>query len=165
MHCVTKIISGGQTGADQAGLWAARDLGLLTGGWMPRGFLTERGHDPELAAMFGMTAHNSATNKERTLANIMSSDGTLIFGDDGQPGSALTRILCIERKKPLRIVCWDCTDGFIDHWNTEQKRIDYVSMWLERHQIATLNIAGNRESRAPGIFAACRQFLVSVLQV
>jgi hypothetical protein len=163
MHYVTKIISGGQTGADQAGLWAARDLGLLTGGWMPRGFLTERGHDPELAAMFGMTAHKSASYKPRTQANIRDSDGTLIFGDDSSTGTALTRVLCLAAAKPLKIVVWDYDDGFVDYWTPEQNRIESVRNWLERHHIATLNVAGNRESRAPGIFAECRKFMVSVL--
>lgn len=30
-----KVISGGQTGVDQAALSAAKEAGLLTGGWMP----------------------------------------------------------------------------------------------------------------------------------
>ena len=37
----SKIISGGQTGADMGGLLAAKDLGIRTGGWMPKGWLTE----------------------------------------------------------------------------------------------------------------------------
>lgn len=41
------IISGGQTGADQAGWRAARRCGLATGGRMPREFETEDG--PRLA--------------------------------------------------------------------------------------------------------------------
>ena len=40
---VTMVISGGQTGADQAGWRAAEACGIPTGGWMPRGFLTEEG--------------------------------------------------------------------------------------------------------------------------
>ncbi|HJT77421.1 MAG TPA: putative molybdenum carrier protein, partial [Gemmataceae bacterium] len=35
-----RVISGGQTGADQAGLAAAKACGIPTGGWMPKGFLT-----------------------------------------------------------------------------------------------------------------------------
>ena len=33
-----KIVSGGQTGADQGGWRAAVACGLATGGWMPEGF-------------------------------------------------------------------------------------------------------------------------------
>jgi hypothetical protein len=36
-----RVISGGQTGADQGGLRAARACGIPTGGWAPRGWLTE----------------------------------------------------------------------------------------------------------------------------
>lgn len=34
---ITKIISGGQTGADRAGLDAAIALGIPHGGWCPKG--------------------------------------------------------------------------------------------------------------------------------
>ena len=40
---VNKIISGGQTGADQAALDVAIKLGIPHGGWIPRGRLTENG--------------------------------------------------------------------------------------------------------------------------
>ena len=42
-----KIISGGQTGADQAALDAAIALGIPHGGWIPKGRLTEAGPLPE----------------------------------------------------------------------------------------------------------------------
>jgi hypothetical protein len=48
-----RVVSGGQTGADQAGWRAARASGIATGGWMPAGFLTEAGPRPEFAEMFG----------------------------------------------------------------------------------------------------------------
>ena len=35
------IISGGQTGADMAGLMAAKKVGFNTGGFAPKGFKTE----------------------------------------------------------------------------------------------------------------------------
>ncbi|MBW2238310.1 MAG: hypothetical protein JRF39_04555 [Deltaproteobacteria bacterium] len=40
---ITKIISGGQTGADQAALDVAVKLGILHGGWIPKGRITEVG--------------------------------------------------------------------------------------------------------------------------
>ena len=46
---LTTIISGGQTGADQAGLLAAQALGLQTGGWAPHGWRTDAGPAPWLA--------------------------------------------------------------------------------------------------------------------
>lgn len=38
-----KIISGFQSGSDIGGIKAGKTFGLETGGWMPKGFLTENG--------------------------------------------------------------------------------------------------------------------------
>lgn len=46
---VVRIISGGQTGADRAGLEAGRSLGVATGGTAPGDFLTEFGIDDSRA--------------------------------------------------------------------------------------------------------------------
>ncbi len=46
-----RVISGGQTGADQAALRAARAAGIPTGGWAPLGWKTEEGPAPRLAGL------------------------------------------------------------------------------------------------------------------
>ncbi len=43
---IKKIISGGQTGADQAGLDVAIELGIPHAGWIPKGRKTEKGTLP-----------------------------------------------------------------------------------------------------------------------
>ena len=43
------IISGGQTGADQAGIAAAVKHGLDVDGWAPKNWMTEDGPDPQLS--------------------------------------------------------------------------------------------------------------------
>jgi Circularly permutated YpsA SLOG family len=48
-----RVITGGQTGADQAGLRAAKAFGIATGGFMPRGFLTEDGPRPDFSELYG----------------------------------------------------------------------------------------------------------------
>ena len=50
---ITTIISGGQTGADQAGWRAAEACGIPTGGWMPLHFMTENGADSSLGRLCG----------------------------------------------------------------------------------------------------------------
>jgi len=40
---VKKIVSGGQTGADQAALDVAIKLEISHGGWIPKGRITENG--------------------------------------------------------------------------------------------------------------------------
>ncbi len=44
---LTKIISGGQTGADRAALDAAIKMGIDHGGWIPKGRKTEDGVFPD----------------------------------------------------------------------------------------------------------------------
>src|SRR5262245_37269304 len=72
------VVSGGQTGADQAGLIAARRFGIPTGGWMPKGFLTTTGPAPDLAREFGLREH-SGGYADRTEANLRLPAGTLRF--------------------------------------------------------------------------------------
>jgi Circularly permutated YpsA SLOG family len=57
---VERVISGGQTGADQAGLAAAKLLGIPTGGCMRRGWLTEDGSRSDLAAAYGLPEAETA---------------------------------------------------------------------------------------------------------
>ena len=62
-----KIVSGGQTGVDRAGLEAAIALGLPYGGWVPKGRLAEDGVVPLKYA--GMPCA-FAVSKEQTSLNI-----------------------------------------------------------------------------------------------
>src|SRR5580700_2308068 len=89
-----KIISGGQTGADEAALRVAKELGLETSGWMPRGFRTEVGPRPDLALTYGLQEHHSGRYQPRTYSNVIFSDNTLIFGNLNSPGCRLTIYYC-----------------------------------------------------------------------
>jgi hypothetical protein len=83
---LTKVISGGQTGADQGGLRAAQAAGIATGGWAPKGWLTESPDGrrdvatPQLAD-FGLVECPEPGYPARTAANARESDGTPWFGD------------------------------------------------------------------------------------
>lgn len=155
---ILRIISGGQTGADQGGLEAAKILGIPTGGWMPRGFLTETGLRPEFATLYEMREHPQAEYTLRTEANVLYADGgTLIFGDVTSVGSRNTHDFCTEHHKPCYVLPWrsgqpvpiDCIGDF--------------HHWLADNKIAVLNVAGNRESGQPGIQEAVRGFLIAAL--
>jgi hypothetical protein len=93
---LTKIISGGQTGADQGGLLAGEDLGLATGGWAPLGWRTDEGPRPDLGTRFGLREDHSRYYSQRTRRNVRDSDGTLIMGDPTSPGSRFTIYYCAE---------------------------------------------------------------------
>jgi hypothetical protein len=152
-----KIISGGQTGADQGGLEAAMLLGLQTGGIMPRGFKTEAGPRPSFAAKFNLLADFSPAYQPRTRLNILAADATLIFGNTKSPGSALTINLCLDLSRPFRIIPFPCAKIYLT-----QK--SYLLSWLEELDITILNVAGNRESTNPGIQIFVRDFLFNALK-
>jgi hypothetical protein len=71
-----KIVSGGQTGADQAALeWALKN-GIPVGGWCPKGRITEDGTIPEC---FPLKETRSGSYPRRTEWNVRDSDATVIF--------------------------------------------------------------------------------------
>lgn len=155
---IRKVVSGGQTGADLGGLFAARDLGLETGGWAPRGWRTERGSDPGLSA-FGLVECAQDGYPARTGANVRDSDLTLIFGNQWSPGCQLTMRYCGRFERTAFYVDWPFPrSGYRD------QRMDALRDDVLRHPAwGTLNVAGNRESRNPGIQEACRAFVREVL--
>ncbi|MBW2083807.1 MAG: hypothetical protein JRI39_12165, partial [Deltaproteobacteria bacterium] len=73
---INKIISGGQTGAEQAALDVAIELGIPHGGWIPKGRLTENGFLPEIYQLQEMP---TTSYVKKTEQNILDSDGTLII--------------------------------------------------------------------------------------
>jgi len=74
---ILKVISGGQTGADIAGVRAAKSLGIPTGGCTPFGWRTLSCPRPEYEAEFGMHQHPSPDYPPRTRENVKNSDITL----------------------------------------------------------------------------------------
>jgi hypothetical protein len=152
-----RVISGGQTGADQAGWRAARSAGLATGGWMPRGFLTEDGPRPEFAGQFGAVEHESVGSEARTIANIRDSDGTLIFtGDRPGPGTKLTIEVCRAAGVPHLVVPIDR--------ESEETAPDRAAAWVSNRPIRTLNVAGERESHSPGIGGFVESYLAELFR-
>ena len=148
-----RVISGGQTGVDRAGLEAARAVGIETGGSVPRGWKTEAGTDLSLRD-FGVEPHTSSNYPARTQHNVLNSDGTLIIGRfplDG--GSLYTQSLAWRAKKPWFAVFK------LDEYNLQQ-----AFEWIERKQISTLNVAGNRESKNPGLQREAQAWLEKLFQ-
>lgn len=157
MSLILRIISGGQSGADQGGLEAAKQLGIPTGGWMPRGFLTESGLRPEFADLYGMLECPEVEYSPRTETNVVDGDGTVIFGDVILIASRTTQGFCVKHRKPCHVVSWrsgqpvplDAAAGF--------------RRWISENNVRILNVAGNYESRQPGIREATKNFLVAAL--
>lgn len=146
------VISGGQTGADRAGLAAAKAAGLFTGGWMPKGFRAQDGARPEFADMYGVREHASDKYPPRTALNVKEADATLRFATDWDSAGEVLTLKFIERYgRPY----FDVTPG------GEETPEDVVA-WLRRHDVRVLNVAGNAERTSPGIEAFVTAFLGAV---
>ena len=100
-----KIVSGGQTGVDRAGLEAAIALGLPYGGWVPKGRLAEDGMVPLKYA--GMQEHTSSNYAVRTKANVRDSDATLIIAPSLplSRGTMLTLRTAERLRRPHHVAC------------------------------------------------------------
>ena len=149
-----KVISGGQTGADIAGLIAAKKCGLVTGGTAPKKFMTENGSNPDLEKVYGLVANGNY--KSRTIKNVCDSDGTVAFIVHNGPGGTSKTIGYCKHGKWVDYFDSD-DDGFrpvlvIGAREMESESIEKTSMkikkWLKSNQIKTLNIAGHRQSTA-----------------
>ena len=169
--CLTKVISGGQTGADRAGLEAARDLGLKTGGWAPHNFMTSKGKAPELKSLFHLkrmpeATYSTATQSyvERSKRNVDDADATLFFkirdsvGTDKTLGYALTgtwKLPCARATsyKPHLII----TDSVNPIYEDGAAQLAFPSRtwlldaealynFLVKHRVKTLNVAGHSQN-------------------
>ena len=148
---VEMLVSGGQTGVDRAALDVALALGIPCGGWCPRG---RRAEDAPLSQRYPLNETPSGDYPQRTEWNVRDSDATLLLTPhppDG--GTALTQELAEGMGRPLLAV--DPHD---------LARVGEVREWLGERRVRTLNVAGPRESRAPGVYVAARRFLVALLE-
>lgn len=140
---LTKVISGGQTGADQGALQAARAAGIATGGTAPKGYRTERGSMRELLqGTYGLAESASEDYPPRTEQNVLAADATLILSHDHQSAGTLATLrFCKKHRKDYYIT----TPELMNAWEIFQ---------FVRDRFKTpgvLNVAGNRESSFPGI--------------
>ena len=147
---VAKIVSGGQTGVDRAALDAARELGIPHGGWCPAG---RRAEDGPLPAAYRLRETNSAGYAQRTRWNVRDSDGTLVLlRGRARGGSALTLVVA----EKLRMPAFTFDLG-------AAADPEPIQEWLRAHAIASLNVAGPRESESPGIYEAATALLRCLL--
>jgi hypothetical protein len=150
---ITKIVSGGQTGADRAALDVAIEEGIPHGGWIPKGRLTEAGPLPE---KYKLKELPTDSYPERTERNVIDSDGTLIISHgELKGGSALTREFANKYARPSLQIDLDKLDPL--------KAAQEITTWITDHEIKVLNVAGPRASHDPRIYEAVKDLLKSVL--
>lgn len=161
---VVKVISGDQIGADQAGLFAAEDYGISTGGWMPNGFLTLDGNKPQFGPRFGIRTTESVEYPPRTELNTGRSDGTMRFATNwNTPGERCTLNAIRKASKPY--IDFTMPEDRVVDPSEVQKAVD----WIKNNNIRTLNVAGNVEprtinARSSGITKFTREFLGQVFE-
>jgi hypothetical protein len=145
------IISGGQTGVDRAALdWAIANS-IPHGGWCPLGC---RAEDGAIDLRYNLVETVEYEYPPRTRKNIKESDGTLILNLGLlERGTKKTFNYAQSIGKPCFVV---------------QIEADITPLslraWVERYNVKSLNIAGPRESRRPGIYEWAYIFLQSQLR-
>ena len=150
-----KIISGGQTGVDQAALDVAINFGIPHGGWIPKGRKTEAGTLPDKYMLKEMV---SPSYPKRTEQNVIDSDATLIISH-GQlaGGSSLTLEFAEQHRKEWLHIDLELNRGF--------SAAQLIQSWIVLNGIKVLNVAGPRASEDPYIYEDTVRLLKAVNQL
>ncbi len=147
-----RIVSGGQTGVDRAALDFAMDNGYEHGGWAPEGRMAE---DGVLDAKYQLMELAQGGYRQRTRRNVSDSDGTLILNHGELSGGTLaTRKFAQQLAKPFLVIQLDETGA--------RPSPSDAAQWLAINAIRTLNVAGPRESKCPGIYLSAYAFLAAL---
>ena len=133
---VNKVISGMQEGADYAGLLAASNLGIPTGGSIPIGYLSNLSNAKNRAQQYGVKEFGQGY-PPRTEKNIIDSNSTILF-DGGGNGSRLTRNKAKKHNKPLLVLSAKN--------NYTKQDIDSIKNFLIKNP-GVLNVAGSRDKQ------------------
>lgn len=134
---IEKVISGGQIGADIAGVRTAKLFGIPTGGTMPKGFLTLDGLRPEYRLLYNMEEHTSPSYPPRNKKNVRDSDGTIRFAFNfHSAGEIATKRFIDALGKPY-------LDIHLYSPKSNNNRLSRCVAWLEKYNIKVLNVAGN----------------------
>ncbi len=144
---ISKIISGGQLGADRAALDWAIENKIPFGGWCPKGRLCKNGIIP---AKYNLQETSSAKYFQRTKLNIKDADLTIIFTNDIQ--SVINTIsLCKKLYK----------NYFVFGDNTTPKEL---YNFLLKIKPKIINIIGSKDSNSSDIYIKVKWVLRSIFQ-
>ena len=150
---IQKIISGGQTGADIAGIDAAIDCNIPYGGWLPKGRKTEEGPLPERYTGFQVMTRGGYP--KRTEQNVIDSNGTVIFTYGKlSTGSALTQKFARQHSKPCLHIDLDIVNN----------PVSVIKNWIIDWDIKILNVAGRSASKAPEIYDQVKDIINQILR-
>jgi hypothetical protein len=159
---LARVISGGQTGVDQAALRAAEACGLEIGGWCPPGRESEAGPIPARFPLRETPLERSPDAPEvprslRTEWNVRDADAVLVLRGTGaevpDPGSLWAEECARRFGKPL-LVCDSADAGAAAR----------IVVWLRSSPIETLSVGGPSERTQPGVGATAYRLLGEVFR-
>ncbi len=151
-----KIISGGQMGVDRAALDVALEIGIPTGGFLPRGRKDENGDVLPEDKYANMQETDTDDVNVRTELNVQNSDATLIFSHGLLfGGSEYTKRMTRKHGKPWLHVDFGKHDA--------DRAVLLVKTWLADTQPRVLNVAGPRASDDPEIYSQAKHVLANAL--
>jgi hypothetical protein len=167
-----KVISGGQTGVDLAGLWAAKVAGIVTGGKAPRDWRTTLGAQPSLGSFFGLEESRSSYYG-RTIQNVEESDVTIIIARNVCSSGTKLTMKAIEQAQKQSYSLNPRDHKHPTEHNPNVPIWDYVlsdvSGWLvlqaaKYDRPLVVNVAGNSDVSAPGIFVWSFLALIAIFK-
>jgi hypothetical protein len=149
---IKKVVSGGQTGADQAALDVAMEMGIRHGGWIVKGRKTEAGTLPR---KYRLKETNSIDYDQRTELNVVDSDGTVIFSHGSLKGGS-ARTLMLAKKHNKSCLHIDLNEL------SKYEAVEIIERWIDARKIEVLNVAGSRASEDGRIYEDVKDVLRSL---
>jgi hypothetical protein len=138
-----KIVSGGQTGADRAGLDVAIRWVFPHGGWCPKG---RKAEDGIIGGQYQLVETPSASYLQRTEWNVRDSDATVIFtiAPTLTGGSKRTAEFAEKNRKP-----WI---HLAQRSSSHESPALMLQRFVEENGVQILNVAGTRGSKEPDVW-------------
>lgn len=147
---IDRIVSGGQTGVDRAALDVALERGVACGGWCPAG---RQADDGVIPARYPLQETAEMDHTIRTEHNVRDSDGTMmLYRGTLQGGTAYAVLMARHMGRPVLAVNLDSPFD-----------ADAAVAWIHGKRIRVLHIGGQRESSCPGIYAAAKRHIETLL--
>lgn len=158
---IKKVMSGGQTGVEQAALDATIEAtSLRWGGHCPRhrvslhagGAIPERYFSSKRIDC-GLVETGSSRYKMRTRLNVLDSDATLVIRRGPfTEGSKLSIFYCQKIDRPYK-----------DIEVTKPYAVPRIVRWICENGFEKLNVAGSEEQQRPGIYHQAKVTLTDIL--
>ncbi len=161
------IISGGQTGADLGALKGAYEIGLMTGGWAPKGWYNELGRMENFMRSYHLKECPVIGYPARSMRNVDDSDATVaILWDTTSQGTMKTigyaqfhkwkhgLLQAVSEYKPLLI---------IRHKDLDTAVIQLMNFYV-KDMFKVINVAGHRRSSHPDIEEFTKQLIIKAFE-